>query len=586
MSDRPHSAALISALAWLAVAAPALATECTDTLVSQSSPRLQGPGYYSVLGVSRTASAREIKTAYRKLSRASHPDLASGQSVEDRHRIQQDLNAAYGVLGDPELRRKYDDALASNDAVREFYAAMARVHAPSELLKNNARYQKDKSPEDLHSFVRDMMSHPESADLALLEKALRMLNEKATAWKAFTLPEAIAHFVERALVQLFFDKAYPYSDFARSVGGWGYNPKNWGGQKHAYARPLAEKLLKLIDRLPVAKETEAARDQLKIFFLSDPLHQEHELAGALARPLDRLMILFFALEPVYSKLTHKEPIWHFSKPSWLEIQSSILDEIAGDPLTFARFSWLQRYEFASAIDTLPLHILGARLPARQFVQLIKIRFDLQDLLEKDAPLMSVYAREKLLAPNFKDKLFRAMMKWLSEPQHKHAADTVLSYDWTDPEAAGRAIFGFSDLSLRDHTPAIERLLRIYLDPPTPDSSERREKKLAALAKHRGVPLLIRQRMSEAATTAETRRLFIDSILEGILESKRNTQYTRFFDISYSPSPITRQASLGRDRAQISQLRLSAAELELLRAEANGTPFEEAFNALKAARPAS
>ena len=62
--------------------------------------------YYKTLGVSKTASADEIKKAYRKLARKYHPDMNPGdQSSESRFK---ELNEANEVLGDPDTRKKYD----------------------------------------------------------------------------------------------------------------------------------------------------------------------------------------------------------------------------------------------------------------------------------------------------------------------------------------------------------------------------------------------------------------------------------------------------------------------------------------------
>jgi DnaJ-class molecular chaperone len=62
--------------------------------------------YYEVLGVKRDAKADDIKTAYRKLARKHHPDLNPGdKAAEDRFK---ELQAAYDVLSDPEVRQKYD----------------------------------------------------------------------------------------------------------------------------------------------------------------------------------------------------------------------------------------------------------------------------------------------------------------------------------------------------------------------------------------------------------------------------------------------------------------------------------------------
>ncbi|WP_375447123.1 DnaJ C-terminal domain-containing protein [uncultured Fibrella sp.] len=62
--------------------------------------------YYSVLGVSKTATDEEIKKAYRKLARKLHPDLNPNDS-EASKKFQQ-LNEANEVLSDPDKRKKYD----------------------------------------------------------------------------------------------------------------------------------------------------------------------------------------------------------------------------------------------------------------------------------------------------------------------------------------------------------------------------------------------------------------------------------------------------------------------------------------------
>jgi curved DNA-binding protein len=62
--------------------------------------------YYETLGVPRTASAEEIKSAFRKLARKYHPDTATDKkTAEEKFK---EINEAYEVLGDPEKRKKYD----------------------------------------------------------------------------------------------------------------------------------------------------------------------------------------------------------------------------------------------------------------------------------------------------------------------------------------------------------------------------------------------------------------------------------------------------------------------------------------------
>jgi len=63
--------------------------------------------YYNILGVDKSASADEIKRAYRKLALKHHPDRAqNGSSGEDQKF--KELNEAYQVLSNPEKRRQYD----------------------------------------------------------------------------------------------------------------------------------------------------------------------------------------------------------------------------------------------------------------------------------------------------------------------------------------------------------------------------------------------------------------------------------------------------------------------------------------------
>lgn len=63
--------------------------------------------YYLTLGVPRTASAKEIKLAFRKLARLHHPDVAKDKVAGEAKF--KEINEAYDVLGDPAKRQRYDE---------------------------------------------------------------------------------------------------------------------------------------------------------------------------------------------------------------------------------------------------------------------------------------------------------------------------------------------------------------------------------------------------------------------------------------------------------------------------------------------
>ena len=63
--------------------------------------------YYTTLGISKTATDKEIKQAFRKLARKYHPDVNPGDKVAEARF--KEVNEANEVLSDPEKRKKYDE---------------------------------------------------------------------------------------------------------------------------------------------------------------------------------------------------------------------------------------------------------------------------------------------------------------------------------------------------------------------------------------------------------------------------------------------------------------------------------------------
>ncbi|WP_295126637.1 DnaJ domain-containing protein [uncultured Chitinophaga sp.] len=77
--------------------------------------------YYTILGISSTADASEIKSAFRRLSKVYHPDRHRGEGVwEDEFK---NVSEAYTVLSDAGRREVYD---------RRLFAWAAGVYTPSE----------------------------------------------------------------------------------------------------------------------------------------------------------------------------------------------------------------------------------------------------------------------------------------------------------------------------------------------------------------------------------------------------------------------------------------------------------------------
>src|SRR3989441_4713876 len=61
--------------------------------------------YYRILGVDRNADDKTLKSAYRRLARKYHPDVAKTKDAGERFK---EINEAYEVLSDPTKRQRYD----------------------------------------------------------------------------------------------------------------------------------------------------------------------------------------------------------------------------------------------------------------------------------------------------------------------------------------------------------------------------------------------------------------------------------------------------------------------------------------------
>ena len=117
--------------------------------------------YYQTLGISKDASTKEIKTAYRKLAFKYHPDKNKEDHSEDK--FKQIVNA-YSILSNDDKRKNYDmgnlDGIFSNINFEEIYKSFADMFAdfsmssPQPLQKgNNIEYNINVSLEDVYNKV-------------------------------------------------------------------------------------------------------------------------------------------------------------------------------------------------------------------------------------------------------------------------------------------------------------------------------------------------------------------------------------------------------------------------------------------------
>ncbi len=86
--------------------------------------------HYEVLGVGRDATPTQIRSAFRRLARAHHPDTSASGSATALAPI----NDAWRVLGDPALRRAYDRSLDAGDPPSDATGGSQAPGAPPEPL--------------------------------------------------------------------------------------------------------------------------------------------------------------------------------------------------------------------------------------------------------------------------------------------------------------------------------------------------------------------------------------------------------------------------------------------------------------------
>jgi DnaJ domain len=119
----------------------------------------EGINYYATLGIARTATASEIKDAYRHRAKAAHPD--AGGSVEAMARV----NEAYKALSDPTARSDYD--LRQATPARPDVPYPTDSHRPAETVTQ----QRPSASQSTSTYGADDASHE-----------AQYVNRQRTAW--------------------------------------------------------------------------------------------------------------------------------------------------------------------------------------------------------------------------------------------------------------------------------------------------------------------------------------------------------------------------------------------------------------------
>ncbi len=100
---------------------------------------------YEILGVPPTASADEIRTAYRKLAKKYHPDLNPGNKEAEQHF--KEIGAANDILSDPDKRARFDrgeiDATGAERPNRPFYRDFAEGAGGARYQPQDAMHPED-----------------------------------------------------------------------------------------------------------------------------------------------------------------------------------------------------------------------------------------------------------------------------------------------------------------------------------------------------------------------------------------------------------------------------------------------------------
>lgn len=166
--------------------------------------------YYQALGVSRGASALEIKEAYRRLVRQHHPD-ANPEHREASEALMKQVLEAYATLGDGSKRARYDN----EQKLRAFEKSQQTdTHVASRNSTAAA------VPTSLVGKVRLALGESSArfaAKLGLSEAELRAFEARDAMPQAALQMRTFAHFVDRAIQKLETAQKWSEADDLRNA---------------------------------------------------------------------------------------------------------------------------------------------------------------------------------------------------------------------------------------------------------------------------------------------------------------------------------------------------------------------------------
>lgn len=113
--------------------------------------------YYEILGVSKNASEKELKEAYRRLVRKYHPDL-NPNNKEEAEKIFREINEAYEVLSDPEKRKLYDKYGHNWKNFSQF-----KDNVYQQYQQGQNYYKKSKAAQDLEEILYEIFGKSRSS---------------------------------------------------------------------------------------------------------------------------------------------------------------------------------------------------------------------------------------------------------------------------------------------------------------------------------------------------------------------------------------------------------------------------------------